>query len=132
MGFDDQTWSRAVPVLLTTGQLVGHSAGFEPVREIEVRQPVARRELGPRVSVYDFGQNASFYPRIRVSGPAGARIRLTPAEVVNPDGTIFRGTMGGPHRGSSWWQYTKATDGPETWTPRFYYLGSRYVQVELS
>ena len=38
--------------------------------------------------------------------------------------------MGGPHRGSSWWQYTKATDQPETWTPRFYYLGSRYVQVD--
>ena len=32
VGFDDRTWARAVPVLLTTGELVGHSAGFEPVR----------------------------------------------------------------------------------------------------
>jgi alpha-L-rhamnosidase len=69
-------------------------------------------------------------PRLRVAGPAGSTVRLTPAEVTNADGTIFRGTMGRAARGSSWWQYTKATDGEETWFPRFYYVGSRYLQVE--
>ena len=130
-GFDDAAWLHAVPVLLTTGELVGHRAGFEPVRAIETRAPAAQRAFADGSVVYDFGQNASFVPRLRVSGPAGSSVRLTPAEVVNEDGTIFRGTMGGPHRGSSWWQYTKATDGIEEWFPRFYYLGSRYVKAEF-
>ena len=39
--------------------------------------------------------------------------------------------MGGAHRGSAWWQYTKATDGEENWFPQFYYVGSRYVRAEL-
>jgi hypothetical protein len=39
--------------------------------------------------------------------------------------------MGGAHRGSAWWQYTKATDGAESWFPQFYYVGSRYVRAEL-
>jgi hypothetical protein len=29
--------------------------------------------------VYDFGQNASYMPRLRVSGPAGSSVRLIPA-----------------------------------------------------
>ena len=58
-------------------------------------------------------------------------MRLTPGEVVKADGTIERGTMGGAHRGSAWWSYTKATDGEETWFPQFYYVGSRYVYAEL-
>ena len=75
--------------------------------------------------VYDLGQNASTMPRVHVSGPAGSIVRLTPAEVVNADGTINRNTMGGESRGSSWWQYTKATDGEETWFPKFFYVGCR-------
>jgi alpha-L-rhamnosidase len=57
-------------------------------------------------------------------------VRLTGGEVVNEDGVIDRGTMGGAHRGSAWWQYTKATDGEESWFPQFYYLGSRYLYAE--
>jgi hypothetical protein len=81
--------------------------------------------------LYDFGQNASFMPRLRVRGPAGAVVRLTPGEVIDANSAIDRGTMGGAHRGSAWWQYTKATDGEESWFPRFYYVGSRYLNVEL-
>jgi hypothetical protein len=89
------------------------------------------RELASGALLYDFGQNASFMPRLRVSGPAGSTVKLTPGEVVNADGAIERGTMGGAHRGSAWWQYTKATDADETWFPQFYYIGSRYVSAEL-
>jgi alpha-L-rhamnosidase len=83
------------------------------------------------VELIDFGQNTSFMPRIRVSGPAGSTIKLTAGEVVNEDGTINRSTMGGAHRGSAWWQYTKASDRSEEWFPQFYYVGSRYLHVEL-
>jgi hypothetical protein len=56
-------------------------------------------------------------------------VRLTHAEVVNENGTINRGTCGG-NRGPAYWQYTKRGDGEETWFPRFFYAGCRYLQVD--
>lgn len=122
------------PVTLATaplGALRGLSFANEPLRAIETREPVSVRTLADGAVLFDFGQNTSFMPRLTVSGPAGSTVRLVPGEVVKEDGSIERGTMGGAHRGSAWWQYTKATDGEETWFPQFYYLGSRYVRVEL-
>ncbi len=130
-GFDDSSWANAVPVNRPAFVLKGHSRDSEPLRIIETREPVSVRELSPGVVLYDFGQNTSFMPRIRVTGPAGSVVRMTPGEVVKEDGTIERGTMGGAHRGSAWWQYTKTTDGEETWFPKFYYIGSRYLYTEL-
>lgn len=131
-GFDDHDWAAAVLVNRPPETLRGQTSAADPIRAIETRQPVSVRALKPGVVLYDFGQNASFMPRLRVSGPAGATVRMTPGEVVNDDGTIDRGTMGGAHRGSAWWQYTKATDGEETWFPQFYYVGSRYLLTELT
>ncbi|HTS17928.1 MAG TPA: family 78 glycoside hydrolase catalytic domain [Verrucomicrobiae bacterium] len=130
-GFDDHDWLRAVPLVRPGNTLRGESVSAEPLREIETRSPVATRSFPDGSIVYDLGQNASYMPRIRLSGPAGSAVRLTPAEVVNPDGTINRSTMGGVSRGSSWWQYTKSTDGEETWSPKFCYVGCRYLKAEF-
>ncbi|HEU5122908.1 MAG TPA: family 78 glycoside hydrolase catalytic domain [Verrucomicrobiae bacterium] len=131
-GFNDASWPNAVLVVRPSGKLVGHSAASDPIRAIEVRKPVAVKQLSERIAVYDLGQNASYMPRIRVAGPAGSTIRLTPAEVVNADGSIQRSTMGSTNRGLSWWQYTKATDDEETWFPKFYYVGCRYLEATLT
>jgi hypothetical protein len=91
---------------------------------------VAVRELRPGVAVYDFGQNASMMPRLRVRGRAGASVKMVPAELVSPDGSVDRGSTGNAEAS---WNYTLAgrPEG-ETWFPRFFYHGSRYVQVERS
>ncbi|MEY4489157.1 MAG: hypothetical protein RIQ79_1665 [Verrucomicrobiota bacterium] len=130
-GFADAGWTAAAVFSGASGVLRGQSHAAEPVAPIETRAVAATRELNPGTVLYDFGQNASFMPRVTVSGPAGSVVKLTAGEVVNDDGTINRSTMGGAHRGSAWWQYTKATDAPETWFPQFYYLGSRYLYAEL-
>lgn len=141
-GFDDRGWEAAVPVVRPANTLRGHDAAALPIRAIEVRAPVAIRSLAPDLWVYDLGQNASWMPRLRVRGPAGSAIRLTPAEVLFEDGTIDRRTMGSPARGLSWWQYTlKGSTGndamgtsagePETWFPQFYYVGCRYLEARL-
>ncbi|MEO6437370.1 MAG: family 78 glycoside hydrolase catalytic domain, partial [Tepidisphaeraceae bacterium] len=130
-GFDESGWRRAVRQVRPGGTLRGHSAAAPAVRAIETHKPVGVKTFPDGTAVYDFGQNASFMPRVTVIGSAGSTVRLTPAEVVNDDGTIQRSTMGGASRGSSWWQYIKATDGAETYFPRFYYLGSRYVRADL-
>lgn len=129
-GFAAKGWARAVQTVQFSPALHGVTGANEPLREIEIRKPVGVKEFADGKVVYDFGQNATFVPRLKVSGPAGSTVRLMPAEVVNEDGTIFRDTMGKIHRGRSWWQYTKATDGEETWTPRFFFVGSRHLQAE--
>ncbi len=130
-GFDDSAWPAAVEFTGAQGVLRGQSFAAEPVAPIETRTVKASRRPAPGVILYDFGQNTSFMPRLRVSGPAGSVVKLTAGEVVNADGTINRSTMGGAHRGSAWWQYTKSTDLDEIWFPQFYYLGSRYLYTEL-
>ena len=128
--FEDKNWKRAVAVVRPSGTLRGHSVASEPLQAIETREPIKIQKLSAYESVYDFGQNASYMPRLRVSGPAGSTVRLIPAELVNADGSIQRSTMGSTNRGISWWQYTKVTDKVEEWFPKFYYVGCRYMKVE--
>jgi len=128
-GFDARVWAAVVAVR-SGPPLQGHRSAAPPLRAFEAEAPAHIQRFADGTSVYDFGQNASHMPRLRVRGPAGSVVRLTPAEVVNPDGTINRNTMDGKNRGNAWWQYTKATDHEETWFPRFYYVGSRYLKMQ--
>ncbi|WP_428940854.1 family 78 glycoside hydrolase catalytic domain [Fontivita pretiosa] len=130
-GFDDRNWRHAVAQVRPGGTLRGYCVSADPIRAIETRAPISVKTFPDGSAVYDFGQNASFMPRLRVSGPAGSTVRLTPAEITLPDGRINRFTMGNPSRGLSWWQYTKSTDGQESWFPRFYYVGSRYIRADF-
>jgi alpha-L-rhamnosidase len=128
-GFDDSGWTNAVLLVRPEGELRGLTVSAPPLGAIETIEPVAVNTLSESRDVVDLGQNASYMPRITVSGPAGSTVRLTHAEVVHEDGTINRDTCGG-NRGPAWWQYTKATDAPETWFPQFFYAGCRYLQVD--
>lgn len=128
-GFDDAQWETAVELVRPSGKLRGHSASAPPLRAIESIEPISRKRLSETVEVVDFGQNASYVPRVTVSGLKGSTVRLTHAEVLHEDGTINRRTCGG-NRGPAYWQYTKSTDEPETWFPQFFYAGCRYLQVD--
>ncbi|RYZ25510.1 MAG: alpha-L-rhamnosidase, partial [Sphingobacteriales bacterium] len=82
--------------------------------------------IGPNTVVYDFGQNCSGIPRITVKGKAGQVLKMTPAELLNADGTVNQADGVTPHS----YSYTLKGDGAETWQPRFSYFAVRYVQVE--
>lgn len=129
-GFDDRLWRHAVPLVQADEALMGHSAAADPIGLSNPQAPRAEVAFADGSRVLDFGDNASHIVRLRVTGPAGSTVRLTPAEVVNPDGRINRSTMDGKGRGDAWWQYTKATDAEEEWTSRFYYAGFRYLKAE--
>ncbi|AKC82202.1 hypothetical protein IMCC26134_04340 [Verrucomicrobia bacterium IMCC26134] len=129
-GFDASAWSPAVTRSAPGGELRGVSHAAPPLRTHDTLAPVVVKQLHPGASVYDLGQNASLMPRLVVRGPAGARVRLIPAELVHADGSADRASCGGH---DAWWQFTLAgTGADETWFPRFYYHGSRYLQVELT
>lgn len=127
-GFDDAAWSRAVVTEGSARVLRGASHASPPFRTYETFAPVRVNEIRPGVAVYDFGQNASMMPRLRVRGPAGASVKLIPAELLKADGSVDRTSTG---VGEASWNYTLAgrAEG-ETWFPRFFYHGSRYLQVE--
>lgn len=129
-GFDAAGWTPAVETAGPGGTLLGASHAAPPVRAQGVLRARLVRELRPGASVYDLGQNAAVMPRIRVSGPAGSVVRIVPAELVNPDGSVDRRSVGG---GAAYWQYTlSGRPGGETWFPSFFYHGARYLQVELA
>lgn len=131
-GYDDRSWAFARPS--KSGRietLRGQGTAAQPLKAIEVREPVSVQALAADGAIlYDFGQNTSYVPRIRVKGPKGSRIQLIPAELVFPDGYPSRSSMGGIHRGTSWCEYIKGTDGEELWEPSFFYIGSRYIQFQ--
>jgi hypothetical protein len=131
-GFNDSAWRPAVQLVRPPGRLRGQSVAANPLRAIEIHQPIATRQLTNGDTLFDLGQNTSHMPRIRVTGPAGSTIRLTPSEIINDDGTINQSTMGAGRRGSSWWEYTKGTSHEETWMPKFCYIGCRYLQAHLT
>ncbi|GAB4130876.1 family 78 glycoside hydrolase catalytic domain [Thermopirellula anaerolimosa] len=122
--FDDGNWKPAVvasdvvatleaqpgvPVLIT---------GEVPTQSIT--------EPYPGVFVFDLGQNFAGFARLRVQGPAGTRVQMRFAEVLNPDGTIYTTNLRSARATDT---YILSGDGVEVWQPRFTFHGFRYVEV---
>ena len=131
-GFNAASWPQAQIVAAPGGQLSGWSCSAPPLKAIETHRTVAMHTLTNGEVVYDLGQNTSHLPRVHVTGPRGSKVRLTPSELLGADGAVDQVSMGAGRRGSSWWEFTKATDGLEEWTPQFCYIGCRYLQVRLT
>jgi hypothetical protein len=125
-GFSDATWTAALEMNGPGGALKGLSCAAPPVRCFDTLKPVKTTAIRPGVTVYDFGQNAAQMPRITVRGPRGAAVKLSPAEIVRPDNSIDQTSVGGNISCSYWLDGS----GKETWSPRFFYCGYRYLQVE--
>jgi len=131
-GFDDTTWAAAVETQGPGGQLIASDA--PPMKMQKVFTAACVDEPQPGVFVYDFGQNASAVPRLRVRGKAGQVLKLTPAEQrhgMSPRrndgaGLVDPAGVGRPN----YWQYTLRGDGEERWTPQFSYSGFQYLQLE--
>ena len=101
---------------------------FPSISEQETGEltPVKITEPAPGAFVFDLGQNFAGFARLAVRGPAGTKVVLRFAEMLNPDGTIYTANLG-----SAWATdtYVLKGEGDETWQPRFTYHGFRYVEV---
>ena len=127
-GFNATLWPPAWVTNGPGGMLRGASCAAPPIQAIQTLQAIGTNVIAANKIVYDLGQNAALIPRLTAHGPAGAMVRIIPAELINSDGTVDRGSVGG---GPAYWQYTLAGTGTENWFPRFFYHGCRYLQVEL-
>ena len=131
INFDDSKWPPAIVVNGPGGELRGLSCAAPPIKKFEIQKPISTRVLTKGDEVFDLGQNAAHIFQISVSGPAGSAVQLFPAELTDRDGSAWQGSMGVWGRERLYCEFTKATDGVETWSPKFFYVGSRYVQVHF-
>ncbi len=132
VNFDDSKWSPAQVANGPGGELRGLSCAAPPLKFFETHKAISSHTLTNGDIVFDLGQNASHVPQVTVSGPAGSAVGLMPSELLAADGSVDQKSMGAGHRGSYLCQFTKATDGTETWSPKFFYVGCRYIQVHLT
>ncbi|MGB8353958.1 MAG: family 78 glycoside hydrolase catalytic domain [Chthoniobacteraceae bacterium] len=124
-------WAAAAEISGPGGELKGLSCAAPPIRAFEVFEPVHKRQLLPDLVVYDLGQNASMMVRLNVQGAAGSFVRVIPAELLKPDGTVDRSSATERGVRPAWWQFTLKGEGTEIYFPKFFYQGCRYLQVEL-
>ncbi len=98
----------------------------QPVRQTGERQPQALTEPKPGQYTFDLGQNMVGFVRLKVTAPAGTKITLRHAEMLNPDGTIYTKNL---RSAASIDTYVCKGSGVETWQPRFTFHGFRYVEL---
>lgn len=131
-GFDDRGWRPAQA--MDGGPATLRATFAPPLTWHDVWSPVLIDEPAPGVFVYDFGQNASAVPRLKVRGRAGQTVRLTPAEQrhgMHPRRNDGRGAVNPAGVGSpNYFEYTLRGGPTEQWTPQFSYSGFQYLQVE--
>jgi hypothetical protein len=90
--------------------------------------PLHASDAAPNVRVFDLGQNFSGVPALVARGPAGATIKLTTGELLDPEtGLVSQKNTGQPVSFS----YTlRGSGSDEHWHPRFSLTGFRYLQAE--
>jgi alpha-L-rhamnosidase len=114
-GFDAKTWKSALVIRSTQARLF-----------LDSLTTPKKATLKKGATVYDFGQNISGVPKIKVKGKAGQTIRITPAELLDAQGDVKQADGVTPH----FYTYTLKGEGEETWQPRFTYFAVRYVKIE--
>jgi alpha-L-rhamnosidase len=123
-GLDDAAWRPAA-----VGDSIAAKLQAFPgvtVRETDALRPVKISEPKPGVFVFDMGQNFAGFARLKVRGPAGTRVVLRFAEMLNPDGTIYTTNLRGARATDT---YVLKGQGEEVWQPRFTFHGFRYVEA---
>lgn len=125
-GFDHSRWHAAIPLNGPGGTLKGITHAAQPIRMFQIQKPVTSKTIGPNTTIYDLGQDASYISRFTVIGPAGSTVKITPSELLNQDGTLFRNN----YNGRAYSEFTLAGTGKESYTSKFFNTGCRYYQVE--
>jgi alpha-L-rhamnosidase len=141
-GFDDSKWSEARTVKEPAPLLI--SQAMPPIGISNEIVPISVKAFGDKLYVFDMGVNISGVVRLKVNGPAGAKITLKHGELLDEDGRLNqsnidcyfqRETNDSPQQKDpdeifQMDTYFLKGNGEEVFTPSFTYHGFRYVEVE--
>jgi alpha-L-rhamnosidase len=123
-GFADTAWA---PVLVEPAPSSAVTSEMTtPTRVVATLKPVSVKPIPNGAFIFDLGQNMVGWPVLKVSGPAGTRVRMRTAEVLNPDGTLYRDNLRNADATDT---YVLRGQGGETYRPHFTFHGFRYVEV---
>ena len=122
--FSAKDWEHAAAI--EPAQIKIEAQGFPPIRIERTMVAKSITQPKPDVWVFDFGQNFSGMEKLRVEGPAGTKVRLRFAEVLNPDGTIYTDNM---RTALVTDQFILDGRGVEEFTPQFTFHGFRYAEL---
>ena len=122
--FDESHWDRAVISHAIAPPIVSQISA--PARVAETLTPASVTHLPSGTYIFDLGQNMVGWVKLKASGAAGTAIRMRFAEILNPDGTIYRENL---RNADATDVFILAGKGEETYTPQFTFHGFRYVEV---
>jgi alpha-L-rhamnosidase len=124
LGLDDSAWKTAAVREEAPRPL--ESQVSQPVRSITEIKSKTITEPKPGCWTFDLGQNMVGYVRLKVSAPAGTKLTLRHAEMLNPDGTLYTENLGGAPSIDT---YICKGGGVEVFQPHFTFHGFRYVEL---
>jgi len=104
--------------------LVAHPG--EPIRRTEELPARKVTEPRPGVYVFDLGQNMVGWARVKLKGPAGQKIVVRHAEMLNPDGTIYTANL---RAAAATDTYFLAGGRKRAYEPYFTFHGFQYVEI---
>jgi alpha-L-rhamnosidase len=122
--FQDAAWTAAAisdaPPAVVSSQMSPTIQVTENILPKSVASPA------PGVFIFDMGQNLVGWAGLTASGPAGTKIRLRFAEILKPDGNIYRDNLRAAEAIDT---FILRGRGAEYFEPHFTYHGFRYVEV---
>jgi len=135
VGFDDSSW-KSVKVAENSGVIMD-SQLMPPIRVVETIDPSVKTTPKQGVFLYDLEQNIPGWWRLTVEGEKGTEIKIRGAETLNND--LFPkplepgDSLSTKHSYHSdvWTTYTLKGEDTETYEPRFFYSGFRYIEVQV-
>ncbi|OXM87440.1 glycoside hydrolase family 78 protein [Paenibacillus rigui] len=124
-GFQEAGWMKAEALEPYTGKLVSQIDPPVRVTESLQAQKIWRTPRGTHL--FDLGQNMVGWVALKVAGPAGTRIKVSHAEMLQDDNTLYTENL---RRAVQEDIYILRGEGTETFEPHFTFHGFRYVEVE--
>lgn len=103
-----------------------HAQSDQPVCALKELPAKSVHEVEPGRWIFDLGQNMVGVVRLRVTQPAGTRLTIRHAEMLDPDGTLYTANLRGASAVDT---YICRGDSSEVWEPRFTFHGFRFVEV---
>jgi alpha-L-rhamnosidase len=119
-------WSTAVIGDAPANTKVTASPSASRAQVVMTLKPKTVTPVSDGAFVFDMGQNMVGWAKLKVKGPAGTTIRLRFAEILNPDGSIYRENL---RNADATDIYTLRGGATEEFTPYFTFHGFRYVEV---
>ncbi len=119
------TYKRADEVKIRYNPQILPQYGL-PVRVWNTLKPVSVTKNNSGKLIYDFGRNFAGVLSFKVKGKRGQKITFVHAEAVKKDGELNTA----PLRTAKQTLVYICKDGEQSYSPRFTYMGFRYVSVE--